>query len=174
MTPPSQHPTGPARPFYRQPWFAVVGGLAAIAVLGAVVGGGSADNAGDTSRPAVGTTTSSAPTTTEPAQISPTPVPAVAPTSSAQPPAPATTSTTVTVDFAMPDAVGMDLQSAQNLIQTFGVFYSVSHDLRGSRNQMLDSNWIICDQNIPPGQRVTGDVEGQIDLGVVKREESCP
>jgi beta-lactam-binding protein with PASTA domain len=74
----------------------------------------------------------------------------------------------------MPDVVGMDLQSAQDLIQTFGVFLSVSHDLRGSRNQVLDSNWLVCDQNIPPGQQVSGDVEGKIDLGVVKREESCP
>jgi beta-lactam-binding protein with PASTA domain len=74
----------------------------------------------------------------------------------------------------MPDLVGMDLQSAQNLVQTYGVFYSVSHDLRGSRNQVIDSNWIVCDQNVAAGQRVTGDVEGQIDLGVVKREEACP
>ncbi|WP_158545877.1 hypothetical protein [Blastococcus sp. TF02A-30] len=68
----------------------------------------------------------------------------------------------------------MDLQSAQDLIQTYGVFLSVSHDVRGSRNQVVDSNWIVCDQNVPSGQRVTGDVEGLIDLGVVKRGESCP
>jgi hypothetical protein len=78
------------------------------------------------------------------------------------------------VDFVMPDFVGMDLQSAQNLVQTHNVWLSVSHDLLGSRNQMLDSNWMVCDQNIAPGQRVTGDVEGGIDFGVVKREESCP
>jgi hypothetical protein len=74
----------------------------------------------------------------------------------------------------MPDVVGMDLQSAQNLIQTHGVFLTVSHDLLGSRNQALDSNWRVCEQNIPPGQRVTGEAEGQIDFGVVKREELCP
>jgi hypothetical protein len=68
----------------------------------------------------------------------------------------------------------MDLQSAQDLIQTNGVFFSTSHDLRGSRQQVLDSNWIVCTQNVPAGQQVTGDVEGAIDLGVVKREESCP
>jgi hypothetical protein len=74
----------------------------------------------------------------------------------------------------MPDLVGLDLQSAQDAVQDLGVFYSVSHDLLGSRNQVLDSNWIVCDQNVAPGQRVTGDVEGQLDFGVVKREESCP
>ena len=51
----------------------------------------------------------------------------------------------------MPNAVGMDLQSAQNLVQDNGVFLSTSHDLLGSRQQMVDSNWIVCDQNIPPG-----------------------
>jgi hypothetical protein len=78
------------------------------------------------------------------------------------------------VDFTMPDVVGMDLQSAQNVVQTLGVFYSVSHDLRGSRSQLIDSNWVVCDQNVAPGQQVTGDVEGKLDFGVVKREEQCP
>jgi hypothetical protein len=80
----------------------------------------------------------------------------------------------VVTSFVMPDVVGIDLQSAQNLIQTNGVFYSKSHDLLGSRNQLVDSNWIVCDQNIPAGQEVTGDAEGANDLGVVKRDESCP
>ena len=74
----------------------------------------------------------------------------------------------------MPDLVGLDLQSAQNLIQDNGIFLSVSHDLLGNRNQMLDSNWIVCTQNVPVGQQVTGDMEGQIDLGAVKRGEPCP
>jgi hypothetical protein len=78
------------------------------------------------------------------------------------------------VDFVMPDLVGVDLQTAQNTVQDNGVFFSVSHDLLGSRSQMLDSNWIVCTQSIPAGERVTGDVEGQIDFGAVKREESCP
>jgi hypothetical protein len=78
------------------------------------------------------------------------------------------------VDFVMPDFIGLDLQTAQNLVQTNGVFLSVSHDLLGSRNQVVDSNWMVCTQNIPTGQQVTGDVEGSIDFGVVKREERCP
>jgi len=74
----------------------------------------------------------------------------------------------------MPDLVGMDLQSAQNLVQTFGPFVSLSHDLLGNRNQLLDANWRVCDQNIPAGQQVSGDAEGLIDVGVVKLEEACP
>jgi hypothetical protein len=100
-----------------------------------------------------------------------TPPPAVAPSPTTAPP---TTPAAPVVDFAMPSVVGMNLQDAQNLIQTNGVWLSVSHDLLGTRNQLIDSNWKVCDQNIAPGQRVTGDVEGAIDLGVVKLEESCP
>jgi hypothetical protein len=102
--------------------------------------------------------------------VASTPPPAVAPsttTAPAPPPAPV-------VDFAMPSVVGMNLQDAQDLIQTHGVFLSLSHDLLGTRNQLVDSNWKVCDQNVLAGQRVTGDAEGAIDLGVVKIEESCP
>jgi hypothetical protein len=76
--------------------------------------------------------------------------------------------------FAMPRLVGMDLQSAQNEVQAHGIFFSVSHDLRGIRHQVLDSDWIVCTQNVAPGQQVTSDAEGQIDFGVVKRSETCP
>ncbi len=109
----------------------------------------------------------SAPSSAPVQQPEPAPAPAPAP-------AAPTTAAAPAVDFAMPDFVGMDLQSAQNLVQDNGVWLSVSHDLLGSRNQVLDSNWMVCDQNIAPGQRVTGDVEGGIDFGVVKREEACP
>jgi hypothetical protein len=40
--------------------------------------------------------------------------------------------------------------------------------------QVLDLDWRDCDQNVPAGQRVSGDVEGQMDCGVIKREKSCP
>jgi hypothetical protein len=42
------------------------------------------------------------------------------------------------------------------------------------RHQVLDSDWIVCTQNVAPGQQVTSDAEGQIDFGVVKRSETCP
>ncbi len=68
----------------------------------------------------------------------------------------------------------MTLQDAQDLIQTNGVFLSLSHDLLGTRSQVLDANWRVCTQNVPAGQRVTGNAEGVIDLGAVKLEETCP
>ncbi len=164
-----------------QPWWLVVGGLAVIAIVGALVGLGGNDEP-DTSAAATSTSRSpaspSAAPSTTPSQ--PAPSSAVPSTTSAAPattvaPSPTTAgATTSGVDFVMPDLVGLDLQSAQNAVQDLGAFYSVSHDLLGSRNQVIDSSWVVCDQNVAPGQRVTGDVEGEIDFGVVKREERCP
>ncbi len=78
------------------------------------------------------------------------------------------------VNFTMPSVVGMELQFAQDLMQDNGVFYSTSHDLQGSRNQVVDSNWVVCTQNPAAGTQVTGSAEGVIDFGVVKRGEICP
>jgi hypothetical protein len=160
----------PTLPIHKRPWFVVPAGLAAVGVLGLLIGqvspsdpSGAAASAASTSASRTSGTSSASPST---------PAPLPAQTSTAEAPAP--TETSAPVDFAMPDVVGMDLQSAQDLIQTFGVFLTVSRDLLGSRNQALDSNWLVCSQNVPAGQQVRGDVEGAIDLGVVKREESCP
>ena len=152
---------------------------AGVLLLGVALGGsacGSADGKDTT-----GTEGSS--TVEESTQAAPPTTAAVAPTAPTSASTPSSTSTSTStpstaadagVSFVMPDAVGMDLQSAQDLVQTNGVFLSVSHDLLGSRHQVIDSNWIVCTQSIPAGQQVTGEVEGEIDFGVVKREESCP
>ena len=79
--------------------------------------------------------------------------------------------------FVMPLLVGKDLQTAQDVIQTFGVFFSKSHDLAGTRMQVLDSNWKVCNQIPRAGATVKGtdkELEATIDFGVVKRTESCP
>jgi hypothetical protein len=151
---------------FKRPWFVVLATLFAVAVIGAAVSGKSGDEK-----------TSEAASTTEPTSAAPS---SEAPPPTTQPVVPPPTTPAPTpepepvVDFAMPNFVGMDLQSAQNLVQEHGVWLSRSHDLLGGRNQVLDSNWIVCDQNIPAGQQVTGDAEGLIDFGVVKREEPCP
>src|SRR3954447_7537236 len=169
-------PHSPSQPpIVRRPWFVLIAGLAAIGLFGSVVG-----HTTDGDQPVAARTSSLS--TVEPSAVpSASTVPPTPSTPAATVPATATTTasttkaaTTTGVDFAMPDVVGMDLQSAQDLVQTFGVFYSVSHDLLGSRNQLIDSNWMVCDQSVAPGQRVTGDVEGQLDFGVVKRGERCP
>lgn len=101
-------------------------------------------------------------------------VEAPAPASVAPPATQTPSAAAPTVDFLMPNMVGMNLQVAQNTMQANGVMYSVSHDLLGMRNQVLDGNWQVCTQNIPAGQQVVVDVEGQIDFGVVQLEERCP
>ena len=145
--------------------------MSAVALSIAVVAAVSACGSGETESDSAASSEPSTAAPTTPLQQSPSEVPA-APTSTA-PPAP-TTPAEPAVNFSMPNVVGMDLQSAQDLVQTNGVWLSMSHDLLGSRNQAIDSNWLVCDQNVPAGQQVTGDVEGTIDFGVVKRGEVCP
>ena len=153
--------------------------MSAVALSFAVVATVSACGSGEAESDSTASSepTSAAPTTPLQQPTSEAPAPptseAPAPPTSTAPPAP-TTPAEPAVNFSMPDFVGMDLQSAQDLVQTNGVWLSVSHDLLGSRNQAIDSNWMVCDQNIPAGQQVTGDVEGTIDFGVVKRGEVCP
>jgi hypothetical protein len=162
----------PQKPLHKRPWFIVVASLVALGIIGSALDGN--DDDASTAASSVDTTAPSsssiapAPTTTQ------APVPPPAAVTPPPPPTPTPEPAPTPASFTMPDVVGMDLQSAQNLIQTFGPFISRSHDLLGGRNQLVDSNWIVCDQNIPAGQQVTGDAEGLIDLGVVKREEACP
>jgi hypothetical protein len=173
--PPSE-PRPEKKPLYQRSWFIVVVVIAALAVVGSALGHKGDDTSTtaasrSTTSTSTSTSTSSAPSVAaQPSVVvSPAPAAVVAPSTVAPPVA-----TQVVVDFAMPNFVGMDLQSAQNLVQANGVLLSLSHDLLGSRQQVLDSNWVVCDQNIPVGRRVTGDAEGRIDFGVVKRTESCP
>jgi len=71
----------------------------------------------------------------------------------------------------MPDVVCMDLQSAQNLIQDQGVFFSRSEDAAGEgRSQIVDANWIVIEQNVTPGERFD---EGDVVLKVLKEDEAA-
>ena len=76
----------------------------------------------------------------------------------------------------MPNLVGSDLQAAQNQIQALTgrvIFFTSSHDATGrNRNQVLDSNWKVCSQNIPPGAAI--DAATKIDFGAVRQDEKCP
>jgi hypothetical protein len=69
----------------------------------------------------------------------------------------------------MPDVVCLDLQLAQDTIQSAGVFFSKSRDATGEgRRQILDRNWIVVAQTPPPG---TPFGEGDAVLDVVKDDE---
>lgn len=81
-----------------------------------------------------------------------------------------------TTSWAMPDLVGSNLQSAQNQIQSltdFAIAVTTSHDATGAdRQQVLDENWKVCSQNIPPDRTIGSG--SRIDFGAVKLEERCP
>lgn len=95
----------------------------------------------------------------------------LSPASDEVPSSPATEMSTSVPRPLMPDVVCMDLQSAQDLIQDQGVFYSRSEDATGEdRNQIVDSNWIVIEQNIMPGDRFD---EGDVVLKVLKEDEAA-
>jgi len=104
------------------------------------------------------------PVTAPPVTAPPVDAPPVTAPPVTAPPAPVTTQPAL-----MPSVVCMNLQDAQDLIQTAGVFLSLSHDATGQgRRQVNDSNWVVVAQNIPPG---TPFGEGEADLAVVKDGE---
>jgi len=66
----------------------------------------------------------------------------------------------------MPDVTCMNLQAAQDRIQTAGVFFSRSEDASGAgRMQVLDRNWTVVSQSPPAGTPIG---EGDAMLSVVK------
>jgi hypothetical protein len=78
--------------------------------------------------------------------------------------------------WVMPNLVGSNLQKAQDQMQKLTgdpVFITKSHDATGKkRNQVVDSNWKVCSQNITAGSQIS--VRSTIDFGAVKIEETCP
>ncbi len=74
---------------------------------------------------------------------------------------------------AMPDFIGMGLQSAQDKAQELGFYGLTSHDALGrDRMQAFDRSWKVCSQNVTAGKNVSTDTD--LDFGAVKLEESCP
>ncbi len=78
--------------------------------------------------------------------------------------------------FSMPNEVGKGLQEAQDDVQRVSgnpVFFTDSTDASGQgRMQILDRNWKVCSQNVPPGTSVTQDTD--ISFAAVKLDENCP
>jgi hypothetical protein len=75
----------------------------------------------------------------------------------------------------MPNAVGMVLQDAQDLMQKLThnpVYFTKSHDVRFTRLQLLDNDWKVCTQNVKKGKKFD-PATTHIDFGVVKLAESC-
>ena len=77
--------------------------------------------------------------------------------------------------FTMPNEVGQVLQDAQDDLQRVSgdpLYFSDSDDASGQgRMQILDRDWQVCSQNVPPGTTVT---DTTVTFSVVKLLESCP
>jgi len=78
--------------------------------------------------------------------------------------------------WTMLNLIGMDLQGAQDAIQSLThdkVWYSSSTDLTGKgRAQIVDRNWTVCSSTPAPG--ATFMTTTNIDFGVVRDTEVCP
>ena len=70
----------------------------------------------------------------------------------------------------VPDVVGQALDIAKTTLQTAG-FDAAPQDLLRGRNQLLDSDWTVCTQSPGPVPSMQG---ATVDLGVVKKAETCP
>lgn len=98
-----------------------------------------------------------------------TPPTTAAPTTAAPTTVPPTTKAPVSRAL-MPDVVCMNLQVAQDFIQSeTGVFLSLSEDATGAgRSQIIDSNWIVVAQRPDVGTPIG---EGDAVLSAVKLDE---
>ncbi|MEV7972949.1 PASTA domain-containing protein [Cellulomonas sp. NPDC089187] len=74
--------------------------------------------------------------------------------------------------FVMPDVVGMNLQEAQELLQSHGSYLMDQEDASGRRRpQLRDSNWQVCAQVPEPG--VESPTTVMVELSAVKLGETC-
>ncbi|MEV8033906.1 hypothetical protein [Streptomyces sp. NPDC086182] len=74
---------------------------------------------------------------------------------------------------ALPNFVGMGLQSAQDKAQAADFYGLTSHDSLGrDRMQILDRDWKVCSQTPAAGKAVPTDTK--LDFGAVKVDETCP
>jgi hypothetical protein len=83
-----------------------------------------------------------------------------------------TTTKSPEASFIMPKVVGMNLQLAQDLLQSKGSFILDQEDFKGlSRLQVLDSNWKVCKQSPSAGKKVVTST--LVTLSSVKLTEKC-
>ena len=76
-----------------------------------------------------------------------------------------------TPSATVPNVVGQALDAAKSVLVTAG-FPAASQDLLRGRNPLLDSDWTVCTQT--PGPVTAAAAGSTVDLGVVKKAETCP
>lgn len=84
----------------------------------------------------------------------------------------ATTKSSSPETFIMPNVIGMNLQLAQDLLQSKGSYLVDQEDFKGlGRFQLIDSNWKVCSQAPAAGKRVLTST--LVTLSSVKLSERC-
>lgn len=102
----------------------------------------------------------------------PTPTPTPSPTRTSREPEPDPTPEPE-LTFVMPDVIGINLQEAQDYLQSLGSYLLDQEDASGAgRIQILDRNWYVCSQQPAPGTEVP--IETVVTLYSVKLDERCP
>jgi hypothetical protein len=72
----------------------------------------------------------------------------------------------------MPKVVGLNLQLAQDLLQSKGSYLIDQVDFKGlNRLQVLDSNWKVCTQSPSAGKKIP--ISTVVALASVKLTERC-
>ena len=179
--PPAFPPTAAqaVKPWWQRTWayvaFAVVGGLIV----------GSALSSPDDPEPASATTQPTTTVTHESDAATPDSEPAATVTETVESdmesaaPTPAARKSSANGagnGWVMPNEVGIDLQSAQDDLQTESgdpFYFSYSEDATGAdRGQWLDSDWVVCSQDPIPGVTVTRQMD--VTFSVVRLDEPCP
>lgn len=75
--------------------------------------------------------------------------------------------------FVMPDVAGVNLQLAQDTLQSLGSWVMDQEDASGlDRMQLNDSNWRVCQQDPAAGSVLP--VSSVVTLWSVKLDEACP
>ena len=75
--------------------------------------------------------------------------------------------------FTMPALAGVNLQDAQDLLQTLDSYVMDQVDATGlERFAVDDSNWVVCSQDPAPGAVVATSTV--VTLAAVKLDEACP
>lgn len=86
---------------------------------------------------------------------------------------PVATASKVAETFTMPIVTGLNLQDAQDILQSLGSYLLDQQDASGEgRAQLIDSNWKVCSQEPAAGDDVP--LTATIILTAVKTDEVCP
>lgn len=178
--PPGQQP---GKPWWQQTWVLVAGGVVVGLLIGTALGAAGDQTTAVSASSQPTKTITADPTTTatvtvtetaEPTEVAaPSDKPTPSPTSTkSKPPAQGTG----TKGWVMPDETGIDLQSAQDDLQTISgnpLYISFSEDATGAgRGQWLDSGWQVCWSKPTPGTTVTNSMD--VTFYVVRISETCP